>query len=298
MYSQDGTLLYREKGDTITGSGTNYIYLGKKLIAKYGDVTPQTVNESRQHARPFGESIETPKDDVGYTGHKFDTDLGLSYMQARYYDPVIGRFYSNDPKSSQSFLAVGRIHGFNRYTYAANNPYRYVDPSGEDYEESYISLKIPFIGSLDIGVVHFTKNVGGQGNNTSGAFIRVATSASNVNSDSSSGKLKHEGLLKYKGVIGGLTFGKGRGTHTDENFDDPSASIDVGLLIGAISVGDFSSEESSASSELGISFGADGTIGKSFTLTGNDIKSGLSTVYNRLQHRGNLIKAKLGSAER
>ncbi|WP_426369419.1 RHS repeat-associated core domain-containing protein [Pseudocolwellia sp. HL-MZ7] len=49
------------------------------------------------HYYPFGESIETPKDDVGYTGHKFDTDLGLSYMQARYYDPVIGRFYSNDP---------------------------------------------------------------------------------------------------------------------------------------------------------------------------------------------------------
>jgi RHS repeat-associated protein len=41
--------------------------------------------------------IEGEKDDVGYTGHKFDTDIGLSYMQARYYDPVIGRFYTNDP---------------------------------------------------------------------------------------------------------------------------------------------------------------------------------------------------------
>ncbi|MEI8641147.1 hypothetical protein P4S68_08695 [Pseudoalteromonas sp. Hal099] len=29
MYSQDGVLLYRENGDTITGNGTNYIYLGK-----------------------------------------------------------------------------------------------------------------------------------------------------------------------------------------------------------------------------------------------------------------------------
>lgn len=124
MYSQDGTLLYREKGDTITGSGTNYIYLGKKLIAKYGDVTPQTVNESRQHARPFGESIEAPKDDVGYTGHKFDTDLGLSYMQARYYDPLIGRFYSNDP------IGFRDVHSFNRYAYANNNPYKYVDPDG------------------------------------------------------------------------------------------------------------------------------------------------------------------------
>ena len=75
MYSQDGTLLYREKGSTLTGNGTNYIYLGKKLIAKYGNLTPQSVDESRQHGRPFGETIEAPKDDVGYTGHKFDTDL-------------------------------------------------------------------------------------------------------------------------------------------------------------------------------------------------------------------------------
>ncbi|MBB1422056.1 RHS repeat-associated core domain-containing protein [Pseudoalteromonas sp. SG43-7] len=132
MYSQDGMLLYREKGSTITGNGTNYIYLGKKLIAKYGDVTPQTVSESRQHTRPFGESIEAPKDDVGYTGHKFDTDLGLSYMQARYYDPVIGRFYSNDPVDALGHMGRGNpVHGFGRYTYANNNPYKYTDPNGE-----------------------------------------------------------------------------------------------------------------------------------------------------------------------
>ncbi|MBE0368096.1 RHS repeat domain-containing protein [Pseudoalteromonas aurantia] len=131
MYSQYGTLLYREKGSFI-GEGTSYIHLGKKLIAKYGDVTPQTVAESRQHHRPFGESIEAPKDDVGYTGHKFDTDLGLSYMQARYYDPVIGRFYSNDPVDTIGHVANGNtIHGFNRYIYANNNPYKYKDPNGE-----------------------------------------------------------------------------------------------------------------------------------------------------------------------
>jgi uncharacterized protein RhaS with RHS repeats len=46
------------------------------------------------------------------------------YMQARYYDPVIGRFYSNDP------LGFRDIHSFNRYTYANNNPYKYTDPDG------------------------------------------------------------------------------------------------------------------------------------------------------------------------
>ncbi|MFT6734831.1 MAG: hypothetical protein ACJAS9_003033 [Polaribacter sp.] len=46
-------------------------------------------------------------------------------MQARYYDPVIGRFYSNDP------LGFRDIHSFNRYAYANNNPYKYVDPDGK-----------------------------------------------------------------------------------------------------------------------------------------------------------------------
>ena len=54
-------------------------------------------------------------------------------MQARYYDPVIGRFYSNDPVDSVSHLSrTGGIHGFNRYAYANNNPYKYTDPDGRE----------------------------------------------------------------------------------------------------------------------------------------------------------------------
>jgi uncharacterized protein RhaS with RHS repeats len=47
-------------------------------------------------------------------------------MQARYYDPVIGRFYSNDP------AGFSNVHNFNRYAYANNNPYKYVDPDGRN----------------------------------------------------------------------------------------------------------------------------------------------------------------------
>jgi len=46
------------------------------------------------------------------------------YMQARYYDPVIGRFYSNDP------IGYRDVHSFNRYAYSNNNPYKYFDPDG------------------------------------------------------------------------------------------------------------------------------------------------------------------------
>ena len=48
---------------------------------------------------------------------------GLIYLRARYYDPSIGRFISEDPIRSNK-------GGGNWYTYCANNPVRFTDPSG------------------------------------------------------------------------------------------------------------------------------------------------------------------------
>lgn len=85
------------------------------------------------HYEPFGKALSSrPDNSVGYAGHVYDNSLGLSYMQARYYDPQLGRFYSNDPVDYLGHLQRGNSdHGFNRYTYANNNPYKYVDPDGE-----------------------------------------------------------------------------------------------------------------------------------------------------------------------
>ena len=127
MYSHSGQLLYRETSEGYV----NYIYFGNRLVSKEGTALTEPASGSEMNYKPFGESIEPPQDDVGYTGHKFDADLGLSYMQARYYDPVIGRFYSNDPVDSFSHLSQENIQGFNRYNYAYNNPYKYTDPDGK-----------------------------------------------------------------------------------------------------------------------------------------------------------------------
>lgn len=61
-----------------------------------------------------------------YTGHVQDPDTELVYAGARYYDPEIGRFMATDPVA----FTEKNIHSFNRYAYANNNPYRYVDPDG------------------------------------------------------------------------------------------------------------------------------------------------------------------------
>jgi RHS repeat-associated protein len=56
----------------------------------------------------------------------------MSYFGARYYDPAIGRFLSVDPM----YFSEASIHSFNRYAYANNNPYRFVDPDGNQAIEA------------------------------------------------------------------------------------------------------------------------------------------------------------------
>jgi RHS repeat-associated protein len=79
--------------------------------------------------RPYGEqALGQPPDGLGYTGHVNDPDTGLVYMQARYYDPEVGRFLSVDPAG----VSAGDAVGFNRYVYANNSPLRFVDPDGRE----------------------------------------------------------------------------------------------------------------------------------------------------------------------
>lgn len=121
----------------------------------------------RFHYKPFGESIEQQQDDIGYAAHKFDTDLGLSYMEARYYDPILGRFYGNDPVG---YVADNPVMSFNRFMYVNNNPYNYTDPDGEI---------LNFIGKfvLDVGVNVALQVATGQDINIKDAVVDSAKGA-------------------------------------------------------------------------------------------------------------------------
>ena len=63
----------------------------------------------------------------GFTGHEHLTWFGLVNMNARLYDPLLGRFLSPDPYVQ----APDFTQNFNRYSYALNNPLRYTDENGE-----------------------------------------------------------------------------------------------------------------------------------------------------------------------
>lgn len=77
--------------------------------------------------RPYGSlAMGSPSAGIGYTGHVSDADSSLIYMQARYYDPLAGRFLSTD-KIGYTF---GDVFSTNSYLYVRANPLILTDPSG------------------------------------------------------------------------------------------------------------------------------------------------------------------------
>ena len=61
-----------------------------------------------------------------YRGYYYDTETGWYYLNARYYDPNVGRFLSPDTILG----ANGGLQGYNLFAYCNNNPVMFVDPSG------------------------------------------------------------------------------------------------------------------------------------------------------------------------
>lgn len=64
----------------------------------------------------------------GFTGHESYDQFSLINMNARLYDPVTGRMLSPDIMVSMPYSS----QGYNRYSYANNNPLKYIDPDGNE----------------------------------------------------------------------------------------------------------------------------------------------------------------------
>ena len=80
---------------------------------------------------PFGQRIlstEDKEDFARFTGKDYDEDTGLYYFNARWYDSELGRFVIEDPAADPN--------NPNLYVYCANNPLRYLDPTGKTLEGS------------------------------------------------------------------------------------------------------------------------------------------------------------------
>ena len=123
---------------TISFNGMTFYY----VVNGQGDITGIVDSTGKVQLRYYydawGVSTSVYSDDavygltlatinpLRYRGYVFDWEVGLYYLQSRYYIPEIGRFLNAD-----AFISTGQgMLSSNMFAYCANNPVKYLDPSG------------------------------------------------------------------------------------------------------------------------------------------------------------------------
>ena len=113
-----------------SNNGIYYLYNGHGDVTGLADTTGNITKTYNYDA--FGVELNLDSEDVNpfrYCGEYYDKETDSIYLRARYYNPVLGRFTTEDPAKD----------GLNWYAYCGNNPVMFIDPSGLD---SYVICSI------------------------------------------------------------------------------------------------------------------------------------------------------------
>ncbi len=196
---------------------TKYIYAGERLVAQVqptgatywyhadhlGSVRLLTdgtgANAQTYSYDAFGQTINSTgnvSNPIGYGGHLLDSESGLIYMNARYYDPVLGRFLSADTAQPDQQSP----QKLNRYSYASNNPINNVDPTGHD-DSDYSGFS--FSSSFNASGYNTAESFGGS----SSLFSTSSLGSWTIGSSASSGTFGSS--LNSSGSGFGLSNGSG-----------------------------------------------------------------------------------------
>jgi RHS repeat-associated protein len=125
-----------------------------------------------------------------YTGREFDSETGVYYYRARYYDSAVGRFLSEDP--------IRFAGGGDFYRYAFNDPTAFRDPLGlcplsgspkdliEKANDAFVQCvsehSLPAVG---VGVAETVSDASKdkEGPTTTGVIVNVANAALDLQKD-------------------------------------------------------------------------------------------------------------------
>jgi len=94
-------------------------------------------------------------------------------MNARLYDPALGRFLSPDPYVQ----APDFSQNYNRYSYCLNNPFKYTDPSGLRLSRAWSKFFLDIVLAVVLAVAVVAGTVAGAvltGGNPYGIFAGFA----------------------------------------------------------------------------------------------------------------------------
>jgi len=153
--SADGIYYYHTNhlGSTCYVTDENASVVQGFLYAPFGEIT-------NEYNSSFGNNV-LPK--YSFNAKELDEETGMYYYEARYMAPPV--FISRDPLFEKYPM-------FSPYAYCANNPVKYIDPTGEeamenDYEWKYNTTSgllshVSDKGGKDQQTVHCVSNIGNQ----------------------------------------------------------------------------------------------------------------------------------------
>ncbi|MBS7705573.1 RHS repeat-associated core domain-containing protein [Chelatococcus asaccharovorans] len=117
----------------INKRGTAATFLHRDHLATVRSITDAAGAEVlHRYYRPYGQipiTTSTFKEAKAFIGERQDSETGLLYLNARFYDPALGRFISPD-----WYLPTDPGVGTNRYAYAFNDPINKSDPNGHIWQ--------------------------------------------------------------------------------------------------------------------------------------------------------------------
>lgn len=131
---------------------------GKKIISYTYDVFGNCTET--YHSTTTAENTNYLKVNMlnpfAYRGYCYDDDMGLYYLQSRYYDPNTGRFINAD--DTNYLNATGTVLGCNLFAYCENDPVNYLDISGFSKNSSNFNFPLAEFLAIVIFTTYLLKN--------------------------------------------------------------------------------------------------------------------------------------------
>ncbi|MBV8354264.1 MAG: RHS repeat-associated core domain-containing protein, partial [Candidatus Eremiobacteraeota bacterium] len=202
----------------VDGAGRSYLHedhVGSVVLVT--DATGAVTDTIRYD--PFGAVLGQSNSGaapIGFAQGAYDAASGLLYLQSRYYHPKYGRFVSADAVVPSIYLPAA----WNAYSYCANNPQTYADPSGHGLAWWQVLIAVVAV----VALVVLTIVTCGVAAPALGATIAGITGMSVAAATASVYVAVGVGIVAG-GIIGGLAASKAQGASAGD--------IILGALVGA-----------------------------------------------------------------
>jgi RHS repeat-associated protein len=145
----------------VQGSAISFLHRDHLASVKMVTNMAGAVTERTGYAA-YGEPKPTSSLPKGFIGERPDVETGMLYLNARYYDPALGRFISPDDWDP-TLPGVGT----NRYAYAGNDPVNKADANGHNWFTNAVSAVVNAISSA----ISYLTGSGGGGGGTTWSFM-------------------------------------------------------------------------------------------------------------------------------